>query len=134
MSSTFEERHISISIDRSPKEVYAFISEGANLARWASGLGTTVHRDGDEWLADGAIGTVRVRLAKPNEFGVADQDVTLETGVTVHNPIRVVPNGTGSTVTFTLMRLAGVSEQMFNDDAKWIEKDLATLKALLEQR
>jgi hypothetical protein len=75
-----------------------------------------------------------VRLAKPNEFGVADQDVTLETGVTVHNPIRVVPNGTGSTVTFTLMRLAGVSEQMFNDDAKWIEKDLATLKALLEQR
>ena len=36
-------------------------------------------------------------------LGVPDHDV-LESGVTVHNPIRVVPNGSGSTVIFTLMR------------------------------
>ena len=34
---------------------------------------------------------------------------------------------------FTLMRLSGVSEQTFNDDAKWVEKDLTTLKSLLEK-
>ena len=134
MVTTFEVKHITVSIDRSPQEVYAFISDGANLPRWASGLGTTFRRDGDHWIAQGSIGTVRVRIANPNDFGVADQDVTLETGVTVHNPIRVVPNGAGSTVTFTLMRLQGVSERQFNDDAGWVQRDLDTLKALLEKR
>ena len=134
MATTFEARHISIEIERSSKEVYDFISGGANLPQWASGLGNSFRRNGEEWVVEGPVGTAKVRFARPNEFGVADQYVTLETGVTVHNPIQVIPNGTGSTVTFTLLRLEGVSEQKFNDDAKWVEKDFATLKALLERR
>jgi hypothetical protein len=133
MGDMFEVRHISVSIDRPPSKVYSFISKGENLPQWATGLGNKFRRVGDEWLAEGPLGTVKVRLARPNDFGVADQDVVFETGVTVRNPIRVVPNGTGSTVTFTLMRLAGVSEQKFNDDAKWVERDLTTLKAVLEK-
>jgi hypothetical protein len=74
----------------------------------------------------------RVRFAPPNDRGVADHDVVLETGATVHNPIRVVPNGTGSTVIFTLLRQPGVSVQQFNQDANAVERDLATLKAVLE--
>jgi hypothetical protein len=35
-------------------------------------------------------------------------------------------------VIFTLLRLPGVTESKFSDDAKWVEKDLVTLKALLE--
>jgi hypothetical protein len=50
------------------------------------------------------------------------------------HPIRVVPNGTGSKVTFILMPLSGVSERKVNDDAKWVERDLTTLKTLLENR
>ena len=65
-------------------------------------------------------------------LGVPDHDV-LESGVTVHNPIRVVPNGSGSTVIFTLMRQPGVSPQQFNQDAKTVQRDLETLRALLEQ-
>jgi hypothetical protein len=128
----FEFRHVSVSINRSPKEVYAFIGDGNNLAKWATGLGDTFQRDGEHWLVRGPLGTVRVRLAKPNDFGVADHTVTLESGASVHNPIRVISNGTGCTVTFTLMRLPGVSEQKFTEDAKWVEKDLTRLKALLE--
>ena len=134
MNGPFEVRHISVSIVRPPRDVYAFISDGDNLAQWASGLGSGIHREGDEWVVQGPLGTARVRFAAPNEFGVADHAVTLENGVTVHNPIRVVANGDGSTVTFTLMRLAGVSEEKFNEDAKWVEGDLARLKAVLERR
>jgi hypothetical protein len=128
----FEFTHISASINRSAKDVYGFISDGDNLELWATGLGITFERDSEHWRVHGPLGTVRVRLAGRNDLGVADQIVTLESGVTVHNPIRVIPNGTGSTVTFTLMRPAGVSDEQFNDDAKWIEKDLAALKTLLE--
>lgn len=129
----FEFRHVSVSINRAPKDVYAFIADGNNLTQWATGLGTTFRRDGDQWIAQGPLGTARVRLAKPNEFGVADHTVTLESGVSVHNPLRVVPNGAGSTVIFTVFRLPGVPEQKFNEDAAWVEKDLMTLKAILER-
>jgi hypothetical protein len=133
MEGLFEVRNITVSIHRSPRDVYAFISNGENVPRWATGLGNEIQRVDSEWLAEGPLGKVRVRFAPPNDLGVADHDVVLETGVTVHNPIRVVPNGAGSTVIFTLMRLPGVSEQDFEDDAKTVEKDLTTLKALLEQ-
>jgi hypothetical protein len=129
----FEVKHISVSIHRSPSDVYAFVSNGENLPRWATGLGHEIRRVGDEWVAEGPLGNVTVRLVKPNNLGVADHDVVLPTGAVIHNPIRVIPNGSGSTVTFTLMRLSGVSEQKFSDDARWVEKDLTTLKALLEK-
>jgi hypothetical protein len=132
MAGMFEVKHISVSIQRSPSDVYAFVSNAENLPRWATGLGQKIRRVGDEWFAEGPLGDVKVRLVKPNDLGVADHDVTLPTGAVIHNAIRVIPNGTGSTVIFTLMRLSGVSEQKFADDAKWVEKDLTTLKSLLE--
>jgi len=75
-----------------------------------------------------------VRFVKRNAFGVLDHDVVLESGATIHNPIRVVPNGAGSEVMFTLLRQAGVPAEKFAEDAKAVERDLRTLKALLEER
>lgn len=134
MESLFEVRNVAVSIHRSPGEVYAFVSNGENVPRWAAGLGTAIRRLGNEWVAEGQLGKVRVRFAPPNDLGVADHDVALESGLTVHNPMRVVPNGNGSTVIFTLMRLPGVSERQFEEDARAVERDLQTLKALLERR
>jgi hypothetical protein len=131
----FEVRNITVSIRRSPADVYAFVANGENIPRWAAGLGKEIRRaGGGEWIAEGPLGSVRVRFAPLNDLGVADHDVTLSTGATVHNPIRVLPNGAGSSVIFTLMRLPGVSEQQFAEDAKAVETDLATLKTLLERR
>ena len=63
---------------------------------------------------------------------VLDHDVVLESGETVHNPMRAVPNGDGSTVIFTLLRLPGVSAEKLEEDARWVERDLVRLKELLE--
>ena len=54
-------------------------------------------------------------------------------GVTIHNPMRVVPNGEGSEFTFTLIRQRGVSDERFAADRAAVEKDLRTLKELLER-
>jgi hypothetical protein len=134
MDGLFEVRNITVSIHRSPSDVYAFVSNGENIPRWATGLGDEIQRVDGEWLARGPVGSVRVRFTRPNDLGVADHDVVLESGATVHNPIRVLPNGAGSSVIFTLMRLPGVSEQQFNEDARTVEKDLTILKGLLEQQ
>jgi uncharacterized protein YndB with AHSA1/START domain len=100
--------HISIYIARRPTEVYEFASDPRNLPRWAAGLARSeVRKEGDEWVADAPFGKVRVRFVERNSFGVMDHDVKLESGVTVNNPVRVVPNGEGSEFVFTLIRQPG---------------------------
>ena len=127
--------HISIYIDRAPAEVYEFASDPRNLPRWAAGLArSAVRSDGDEWIADAPFGRIRVRFAPRNSFGVMDHDVTLDSGMTVHNPMRVVPNGQGSEFVFTLIRRPGMSDAQLAEDRAAVENDLKTLKRLLERK
>ncbi len=132
-SELLEVRNVAVSISRTPEDVYAFASNGENLHRWASGLGGSVRSDGGSWVAEGPLGPIRVTFAPPNGLAVLDHDVVLPSGAVVHNPMRVVPNGLGSTVIFTLLRMPGVTEAKFAEDAEWVQRDLTALKALLER-
>jgi len=128
-------QHISIYIARPPAEVYEFASDPRNLPRWAAGLARSeVRRDGDEWIADAPFGKVRVRFVQLNSFGVLDHDVTLASGVTIHNPMRIIPNGEGSEFVFTLIGQPGVSDEQFAQDKAAVENDLKTLKGVLEHK
>ncbi|HUP22613.1 MAG TPA: SRPBCC family protein [Thermoanaerobaculia bacterium] len=132
MQTLLEARNVSVSIQRSPQDVYDFASNLENLPRWATGLGGTIRKVGGDWIAEGPMGMVKIRFAEPNELGVLDHDVVLPSGGTIHNPMRVVPNGTGSEVTFTVFRHLDVPDEQFEQDAEWVEKDLRALKAILE--
>lgn len=126
-------KHISISINRPFKEVYEFAANPENLPNWAAGLSqASVVKSGDEWICDSPMGQIRVKFAEKNKFGVMDHDVILPNGETNHNPFRVLPNQAGSEVVFTLYRLPRMTDQDYKEDARQIEKDLAKLKALLE--
>lgn len=129
-----EVRHVSVSINRPPKDVYAFAAEIENLPKWAAGLCRTIRSVNGEWIADGPISTAKVRFTERNALGVLDHDVVLASGATIHNPIRVVPNGAGSEVTFMLLRQPGVSAETFGKDAEAVERDMRALKALLEEK
>jgi hypothetical protein len=132
VKTLLEVRHLSVSIDRPPEDVYRFASQVDNLPRWATGLGAG-RNVGGEWVADSPMGEIKVRFARPNDLGVLDHDVVLASGETIHNPMRVVPNAAGSEVIFTLLRQPGVSDEKFEEDARWVEKDLRILKGLLER-
>lgn len=126
-------KHITTTINRTPAEVYAFVSNPQNLPLWAAGLARSeVIKQGDAWVAEAPFGKVKIKFAPANNFGVLDHDVQLESGVVVHNPMRVVPNGQGSEFTFTLFQQAGMSQQQFEEDAQAVAHDLCTLKTILE--
>lgn len=125
--------HLSVYIDLPPGKVYDFASDPRNLPRWAAGLARSeVKKEGDLWTMESPLGRVKVRFAERNAFGVLDHDVTLESGVTVHNPMRVLPQGRGSEFTFTLIRQPGTPDDQFRADKAAVEKDLSALKDLLE--
>lgn len=125
-------RHITRSIARPPAEVVAFAGDPAQLPRWASGLSSGIRFEEGDWITDSPMGPVTVRFAPANDLGVLDHDVTLPDGTTFHNPVRVLPNGEGSEVVFTLFRLDGVDDAAFEADAETIRADLERLRALLE--
>jgi hypothetical protein len=134
MSKLFEVVNVSVSIARSRDEVYAFASDGANMPKWATGLaGESMRKVDGEWIAEGPLGTVKVKFVPRNDFGVLDHDVHLPSGDVVHNPVRIIPNGDGCTVIFTLLKLPGVTKEKLDEDTTWVEKDLTKLKELLEK-
>ena len=125
-------RYIATWIHRPPEEVYRFAADPRHLTAWASGLAGSIEQVGDEWVASSPMGRVRVRFAEKNAFGVLDHDVTLESGQSVHNPMRVMPNAGGSEVVFVLFRRPGVTDAELEADEAAVRRDLQALKHLLE--
>lgn len=125
-------RVITVSIDHSADRVYAYIRDGANFSDWLSSFVRSATRNGDGWLLDTADGPMGWRFVPDNDFGVLDHYVTLPNGDVILNPMRVVSNGAGSEVLFTLFQRPGVSDEEFAADAVMVERDLNKLKSVLE--
>lgn len=80
------------------------------------------------------MGKAKVTFAGKNKFGVIDHDVTLESGKTFHNPLRVIKNNRGSEIVFTLFQQPEMTDQDFNRDAGIVLKDLEALRIILTNR
>jgi hypothetical protein len=130
---SFKSRHVSISINHPANEVYEFASNPENLPKWAAGISGSVKNVNGDWIAESPMGRVKVKFADKNRFGILDHDVTLPSGETFYNPMRVFQNKDGSELIFTLYQRSGMSDKDFRNDEKQIKADLEKLKALIEK-
>ncbi len=128
-----ESRHISTHINRPAQQVYEYASNPANLPEWAPGLGSAVQYVDGNLVVDSPMGQVVVVFAPRNEFGILDHHVTVPSGETFYNPMRVTVDGSGSEAVFTLRRQPGMSDEDFDRDADAVAADLAALKRICEQ-
>ena len=127
-----ESRHLSTFIARPVPEVSAFVSDPANLPRWAPGLGGAVVQSDGHWFVETPAGRARVTFAPPNDYGVLDHEVLTPTGETVYVPLRAIADGDGSEVVFTVRRAPGMTDDDFDRDLAAVTADLALLKEVLE--
>jgi hypothetical protein len=127
-----ESRTLSVSIGCPLRKAYDFLSAPENFPQWATGLCKSIKKTGDEWLAETPQGAMTVRFTERNAFGVVDHFIYPAPGVEIYVPMRVIANGTGSEVLFTLFRLPEMSDAKFAEDAAWVARDLRVLKELLE--
>ena len=109
-------RTLSISINRDPKIVYEFVSSLKNLPKWANMAFKSIKQQNGEWIVETPQGSAKVRLTERNRFGVLDHYVKTSAGIEVFVPMRVVQNGLGSEVIFTLFQTADMSEERFAED------------------
>ena len=128
-----ESVHVSTTIERPPADVYDYISDPRNLSTWAAGLAhRPVERIKDEWVVDSPLGRIRVAFVPRNDHGIADHVVTLPDGTAVHNPMRVILNGDGCDVVFSVRRQPGMSDGDFATDVDAVRADLDTLRSILQ--
>jgi hypothetical protein len=125
-------RHVSTHIDRPVQEVYDYASDPTHLPDWAPGLLKSVERVDGQWIADSPMGRIVLGWTPRNEFGVLDHHVTLPTGETFYNPMRVTADGTGSEVVFSVRRRPEMSDEDFDRDANAVRADLVALKRIVE--
>jgi uncharacterized protein YndB with AHSA1/START domain len=127
-------RHLSAHIDRSAQEVYDYVSDPSHLPEWAPGLGSSIELTDGQWIMESPMGRIVVSFAPRNEYGVLDHQVTLASGETFDNPIRVTAVDDGCEIVFSLRRQPGVSDQDFERDAEAVLSDLVRLKHTMESR
>ena len=124
---------LSITVNAKPKEVYAFASNPHNLPKWAKAFCLSIKKAGNKWVVTSPQGPVVIKFARKNAFGILDHVVSPAPGVAISVPMRVVANGSGSEVIFTLYRMPGVSDVEVAKDVRWVEEDLGSLKRILER-
>lgn len=125
-------RTVSVSIGRPPAEVYDYVFDARNLPRWATAFIRSVRPNGGHWIVDTPLGEMGFRFVERNSLGVLDHVVTLASGEESLSPMRVLPNGEGTEVIFTLLQAPDMSDLQFVEDVATVERDLRTLKRVLE--
>ncbi|MDO8291351.1 MAG: SRPBCC family protein [Gallionella sp.] len=123
---------ISVFIAAPAARVYEFASNPGNLPLWVPSFCKSVELVGGEWVVQSPAGRAVFTFAQPNGLGVLDHTVKLPSGLKLTNPMRVIPNGDGSEILFTLFQHEGMSDQQFQEDAELVLGDLHTLRRLLE--
>ena len=124
---------VSVAVDVDPASAYAYISDPVHLPDWAPGFILSIEKQGDSWLAQTILGEAWFRFVPPNAFGVLDHDVELQTGH-FHNAMRVIPNGAGCEVIFTMLQMPGMSDEQYTTDLGTLREDLKILRNVLEVR
>jgi hypothetical protein len=123
---------VHTSILAPPQTVIAFLRDLENWKSWAPWIRSVARSSEREWQLDTEGGKMKVRFVEANPFGLLDHEVTLASGVTVANALRVLPNGTGSEVLMVWFQSPAVSTEEFEKDVQAVTDDLARLKTVAE--
>jgi hypothetical protein len=123
---------VNISIKSDTKTVYEFLLNLENLPKWAPSTFPSIKEVNGEWLVDTPHGQNKVMLTEKNNFGILDHRVLLTSGVEVYVPMRVIENGDGSEVMLTVFQTPEMTDEVFDEDIKMVEKDLNQIKTIIE--
>ncbi|MDO7844002.1 SRPBCC family protein [Sphingomonas immobilis] len=111
---------------------YAFAHRPENFTQWAAGMSKTLHHGDEGWVADTPEGEAIVTFTPENAYGVLDHRVKIAGKPEIYIPLRMIAVGDATEVELVLIRQPDMDDAAFERDAAQIEKDLATLKTVLE--
>jgi hypothetical protein len=124
---------VNIFISSPVEKVYRYVSDIAHLPEWGKTFCRSARKMGTGWVIETPQGPVKIRMAEKNNLGVLDHTITTASGRDVLVPVRVVPNGTGCEVIFTVFQQTDILDKNYAKDINLVKKDLRALKKVMEE-
>lgn len=123
---------VHTSVQASTTRLVDYLSDMQKWKTWAPWVRSVERSSARDWKVVTDDGIMTFHFVEPNELGVLDHQVTLPSGVTVLNSMRVVSNGTGSELVMLLFQSPVTSNEEFQRDIQAVTADLARIKKAIE--
>ncbi|HEY2851847.1 MAG TPA: SRPBCC family protein [Gemmatimonadaceae bacterium] len=123
--------HVSILVPA--QQVYDFLADVNNWKTWAPWVRAVNNHSGRDWTLDTDTGPMHLRFVEPNSLGVLDHTVTLASGVSIYNAMRVVANSTGSELVMVVYQTPPATAEQFEQDVQAVRDDFARIKKVVER-
>jgi hypothetical protein len=117
----------SISIAAPPRTVLELLADPLQLPRWAPDFAQRVRPDGEVWMVESAGQEFPIELRVDRTLGVVD---ILRPGTETGAFARVVPNGDGSEMVFTLFFPPGASAEQIERQREVVAAELERVRSL----
>jgi hypothetical protein len=120
----------SISITTAPELVVDLAGDPRRLPDWAPRFASAVSPDGPDWVVESGESRFHLRVRVDRELGVIDliQPANPNRGAYM----RVLANGAGSELVFTLIFPAGTPDELIAQQMTTVEAELRTVRDLCE--
>jgi len=123
----------SVEIAASAHTAYAFLSDPANMARWAIHNIRSIHRNEDAWVMETPRGTGRFIPHFNAAHGILDHEFVDPREGCWSVPARVVPLGPAASLyQITLTKPQGMLEEKFWEGIPFVDQELEVLKSCVE--
>ena len=126
-------RSIIVKTMITTKDVKTTFNFFTNLKNWESGGALKNIRKSNEdwWLCDSPFGEAKFRLRSNEQFGILDNDFIGSGGEwTVFS--RVIPNESGSTVSWLFIRPEAMTQEQFEGQLKNFDNEIKGWQKALE--
>jgi Polyketide cyclase / dehydrase and lipid transport len=123
---------IHVSILAPPQQVFDFLADVNHWKTWAPWVRAVVGKSGRDWTLETDGGTMHLRFVEPNSLGVLDHTVTLASGVSIYNSMRVLANGSGSELVMFVFQTPPATSEQFEQDVRAVREDFARIKKVVE--
>ncbi|MGN6348338.1 MAG: hypothetical protein ACTHLL_01110 [Candidatus Nitrosocosmicus sp.] len=121
----------TMTVKNSVKQVFDFFSEGKNL-ELGGAINSLIKNEDSVWTFEHNIaGKSMMKNFFIPEYGILDH-IFIGGGLEWHVFIRAIPNGQGSTTTWTFIRPDGLNDNQFEEQLENFEIEITKWKKALE--
>ncbi len=124
----------AVTIKRSPKDVFAFISDLSNWPLFSDFAADFERVTDEEYIAHTSQGDIRVLAKFDTERMLLDTECILPDGTSDFIPYRVVPNKDGAELMMTNFKPRNATKAEYEEQLEWMNIELKRAKELLEKK
>lgn len=125
---------IAVTIKRSPREVFDYISNLANWPQFSEFAANFERVTDDEYIAHTSQGDVRVVALFDRKHMLLDTQCILSDGEVQTIPYRVVPNKDGAELLMTNFKPRSSTKTEYEEQLHWMDVEMKKAKEILEAK